>query len=134
MLERLVSILIKISKKLQNSCTFLIEKHFRATKTNNYSVEWFFKNIRYLGRLYDLGIEDYDEYVKFQDVLDEIDFNNVTKVYDSQETVIRVRSSRKIGRYANRMILCLSSAFTKMRRLASSMSMGRFGSKLLRNF
>lgn len=86
---------IKKRKRLRNFNIFyiLIEKPYRATKTNNYSVEWFFKNIRYLGRLFDLGIEDYDEYVKFQDVLDEIDFNNVTKVYDSQETVIRARSA-----------------------------------------
>lgn len=32
----------------------------------------------------DFDLEFFDEYVKFQDVLDEIDANNVTKVYDSQ--------------------------------------------------
>lgn len=44
-----------------------------------------FKNVRHLGHVLDLDLEDYDEYVKFQDILDVIDLDNKTNVYDTQD-------------------------------------------------
>lgn len=56
----------------------------RSERTQNHTVEWLFDHVKYLGHLLDFDLEFYDEYVKFQDVLDAIDPDNVTKVYDSQ--------------------------------------------------
>lgn len=46
--------------------------------------------IRYLGRLYDADIEGVDEFVKFQEILDTIDSNKTTGVFNAREKLQRL--------------------------------------------
>lgn len=57
----------------------------RSKRTNNHTVEWLFKNIRYLGHVFDFDTTSFDNYIIFQDLLDIIDVNNETKLFDTQE-------------------------------------------------
>ena len=41
--------------------------------------------IRFLGRLYDADIEGIDEFSKFQEILDIVDSNKTTGIYNSRE-------------------------------------------------
>lgn len=55
-----------------------------ARKSKNYSADWYFERIRYLGYVFEYEIELYDEYIKFQDVLDVVDQSNIS-MYDTQD-------------------------------------------------
>lgn len=56
----------------------------RERKSKNYSADWYFERIRYLGYVFEYEIEMYDEYIKFQDVLDVVDQSNIS-MYDTQD-------------------------------------------------
>lgn len=56
-----------------------------STRTTEYSLDWFFKNIKWLGRMLDLDLLGYEEYAQFQKVLDRIDVDESTGRYNSQE-------------------------------------------------
>lgn len=77
----------KISKK-----SAIKYAKYLSTKTTEYSFDWFFKKIQYLGRLLDIDLVDYDDYVQFQEVLDRIDVSEFTGRFNSQE-IIRERVS-----------------------------------------
>lgn len=65
--------------------TFSMFWHSRSQRTKNHSVEWLFKNIQYLGHALDHDTVDYDKYIIFQDLLDSIDVNNETLLFDTQD-------------------------------------------------
>lgn len=46
--------------------------------------------VRYLGRLYDNDIEGVDQFVKFQEILDLIDSNKTTGIYNAREVLTRL--------------------------------------------
>lgn len=56
----------------------------RARKSKNYSSDWYFERIPFLGYLFEYEVELYDEYIKFQDVLDVVDQSNIS-MYDTQD-------------------------------------------------
>lgn len=55
----------------------------RSAHTKNHTVDWLFRNIRYLGHVVHFDIDYFDEYSIFQDLLDSIDADN--DIYDTQE-------------------------------------------------
>lgn len=57
----------------------------RSKRTKNHTLEWLFENVRHFGYLLDYNTEKYDEYMKFQDLLDIIDVNNQTGLFDPQD-------------------------------------------------
>jgi acid-sensing ion channel, other len=46
--------------------------------------------IRYMGRLYDADIEGIDQFVKFQEILDLVDSNKTTGIFNMQEKLQRL--------------------------------------------
>lgn len=46
--------------------------------------------MRYMGRLYDNDIEGIDEFAKFQEILDLVDSNKTTGIYNSRQTLSRL--------------------------------------------
>lgn len=58
---------------------------WRSKRTKNHTVDWLFRNIRFLGHVFDFNSEYFDQYIEFQDLLDIIDVNNVTHLYDTQD-------------------------------------------------
>ena len=57
----------------------------RSKRTKNYTVDWLFENIQYLGHTLQFDITDYDKFIIFQDLLDKIDVNNTTHTFDPQD-------------------------------------------------
>lgn len=64
---------------------FVIFVFKRSKQTKNHTVDWLFKNIQNLGYVFDFNTELYDQYIIFQDLLDIIDVNNQTRLYDTQD-------------------------------------------------
>lgn len=91
----------------------------RSKRTNNHSVEWLFKNIRYLGHVFDFDLRSFDNYIIFQDLLDIIDVNNETNLFDTQEKFeFRVSCDLYIVHYtwiwkwSNLKRICLKISYT----------------------
>lgn len=57
----------------------------RSKRTKNHTVDWLFKNIRFLGHIFHFDIDLFENYRIFQDLLDSIDVNNKTQIYNTQE-------------------------------------------------
>lgn len=53
-----------------------------ANKGHNRSVDWLFDKMKYLGHLIDFDIDSANEYLDFQEILDNYDYDEVTKLYD----------------------------------------------------
>lgn len=58
---------------------------YRSKLTKNYTVDWLFKNIQYLGHVFDFSTDFFDQYIILQDLLDIIDVNNASGLYDTQD-------------------------------------------------
>lgn len=81
----------------------------RATKNHNYTVDWLFKKMKYLGHLIDLDMDAANEYIEFQDVLDNFAFNETTGLFESNVIMDRVYI---IIRYIRRNLKnCVSTRF-----------------------
>lgn len=57
----------------------------RSKRTKNYTFDWLFQNVGYLGHHLRFDTNEYDKYIIFQDLLDKIDVNNVTQTFDPQD-------------------------------------------------
>lgn len=59
--------------------------NYRSKRTKNHSVAWLFENIRFLGHVFDFNTEHYDQYMEIQTLLDILDVNNTTNLFDTQD-------------------------------------------------
>lgn len=72
----------KISKKAA-----IKYAQFLSSKTSEYTFDWFFKRIPYIGRVLDIDLVNYDEFVEFQNVLDRFDISPLTGRFNTQEII-----------------------------------------------
>lgn len=79
----------------------------RARKSKNYSSDWYFERIPFLGYLFEYEVELYDEYIKFQDVLDVVDQSNIS-MYDTQDKFeFKVSSQQNVNIFSVWMAMFL---------------------------
>lgn len=69
-----------------------MEKNFLRISTGSVPQNYRSKHrlvnlIRYMGRLYDADIEGIDDFAKFQEILDLVDSNKTTGIFNSRETL-----------------------------------------------
>lgn len=53
-----------------------------AHKGHNRSADWLFDKMKYLGHLIDFDIDSANEYLEFQEILDNYDYNEATRLFD----------------------------------------------------
>ncbi|KAG5683718.1 hypothetical protein PVAND_012983 [Polypedilum vanderplanki] len=72
------------NNKLSNESIYEYADYLYYKGFTKYDKEKLIKMIQYMGRLYDSEIEDFDDFTKFQEILDTIDTDKKTGIFDSQ--------------------------------------------------
>lgn len=67
-----------------------------ALEAHNYTVDWLFDQMKYLGHLIDFDATAANEYMEFQNVLDNFAYNKSTGLYDPTDIMHDVSIKRAI--------------------------------------